>query len=582
MSNFVVEKTNNQKMRGRKKLYLLLYVLLIACSNSTRIELELEQVERCLQTVPDSALFRLNLINPDDIRRRKTYAKYALLYSQALDKNEIDLDSDSIIYPAIKYYKYHGRKIDKAKTWYYLARIYENAGDLDRAIASYLEAEKYMVDTRARKLLAMLYANVGNLYVTQYSFSDAEIMYDKSILTYHGLNTINEAYAMAGKSNALHLQNRSDEALKLLDEAEKIASSHADSECLLYLIHARVAILSDVELGNNSLETIKQSVFEAYKRYNNGEPDFQAYPLLSFCCYYVGEVDSAQYYALKAYEHMSKYASFQVQGLYDLLAMISEATGDVASANDYLNERIILADSLYEVNKSNLIQDLERKYHTEQVTQSYIRLRHQHVATMIFSILVIVIFGCMAWILYTKKKAQQNEYLSFAHSLHSDYSSLHERYMTLEKELGQTDMKSKRLFTALDNRLEELRKILEYATMFENNPSALYERLRRSFKFDYKKSGTFFNDLFDITNLYYGDIVERLRNNYPNLNDEDLALCCMIRLGFSPQQTRLLFNHTNSTSIYQKRSKLRKKLGLSDVDNLEDFFARNLSNQARI
>lgn len=97
--------------------------------------------------------------------------------------------------------------------------------------------------------------------------------------------------------------------------------------------------------------------------------------------------------------------------------MISEATGDVASANDYLNERIILADSLYEVNKSNLIQDLERKYHTEQVTQSYIRLRHQHVATMIFSILVIVIFGCMAWILYTKKKAQQNEYLSFAHSL---------------------------------------------------------------------------------------------------------------------------------------------------------------------
>lgn len=569
-------------MRGQKKLYLLLlYVFLIACGNNTKIELELQQVERCLQTFPDSALCRLNLINPNDIRRRATHAKYALLYSQALDKNEIDLDSDSIIYPAVKYYKYHGRKIDKAKTWYYLARIYENAGDLDHAIAFYLEAEKYMADTCARKLLAMLYANVGNLYVTQYSFADAEIMYDKSILAYHGLNTINEAYALAGKSNALHLQNRSNEALELLDEAEKIASNHVDSDCLLYLIHARVAILSDVDAENNNLETIKQSVFKAYKRYNNGDPDFQAYPLLGFCCYHIGDVDSARYYALKAYEHINKYASFQVQGLYDLLAMIAEATGDFVSANDYLNERIIWADSLYEVNKSNLIQDLERKYHTEQVTQSYIRLRHRHVATMIFSVLVIVIVGCMAWGLYTKKKAQQNEYLSFAHSLHSDYSSLQERYTTLEKELGQTDVKSKRLFAALDNRLEELRKILEYASMFENNPSALYERLRKSFKFDYKKSGSFFNDLFDMTNLYYGDIVEHLRNNYPNLNDEDLALCCMIRLGFSPQQTRLLFNHTNSTSIYQKRSKLRKKLGLSDVDNLEEFFVRNFSNQTR-
>lgn len=569
-------------MKFRIRIIPLFGLLLIACNSTTAdIQQELLRAKEQMQEAPDSALNILNHIDPNKIRKDRIYAEYALLYSIALDKNEIDLISDSLIYPAVKYYKYHGRRIDKAKTWYYLARVHENAGNLEQAIASYLEAEKYMVNTRARKLLAMLYANVGNLYVRQYSFEDAERMYDKSIAAYQGLNIINEAYAMAGKSDALRYQNRTDEALALLDEAEKVASRHTDSECLLYLIRTRAAVLSDIDTENNNHEVIKRLVFEAYGRYNNGVPGPETYPLLGFCYYRTGDLDSARYYVHKACEHKEKYDFFQIPGLYGLMAMISEATGDFASANEYLNERIVWADSLYELNKSNLVQDLERKYRTEQLAQSYIRLRHRHIAMMIFALLAIAIIGCMTWILYARKQAQENEYQSFADSLHHDYSSLQERYATLEKELGQTDMKSKRLFAALDNRLEELRKILEYSSMFENNPSALYDRLRKNFKFDYKRSGTFFNDLFDMTNLYYGDMVDYLRNNYPNLNDEDLALCCMIRLGFSPQQTRLLFNHTNSTSIYQKRSKLRKKLGLSDADNLEEFFMRNLENQAK-
>ena len=60
---------------------------------------------------------------------RKQKAKYALLYSMALDKNYIDLQSDSIIAPAIKYYERHGSHEERFLCYYYRARIYETAGD---------------------------------------------------------------------------------------------------------------------------------------------------------------------------------------------------------------------------------------------------------------------------------------------------------------------------------------------------------------------------------------------------------------------------------------------------------------------
>jgi len=43
-------------------------------------------------------------------------AKYALLLSQALDKNYIDLQSDSIIAPAVRYYENHGTPDERLKT----------------------------------------------------------------------------------------------------------------------------------------------------------------------------------------------------------------------------------------------------------------------------------------------------------------------------------------------------------------------------------------------------------------------------------------------------------------------------------
>lgn len=108
---------------GYKLLILIGVMSFAGCKSSNYVDAQLSQANKLMHSRPDSALYIIESINRDDISRRSTRAYYSLLYSQALDKNVIDLTSDTLIRPAVEYYKHHGRRIDKAKSWYYLARF---------------------------------------------------------------------------------------------------------------------------------------------------------------------------------------------------------------------------------------------------------------------------------------------------------------------------------------------------------------------------------------------------------------------------------------------------------------------------
>lgn len=257
----------------------------------------LASAEQTMQERSDSALVILTNIDPNIIAYRKSKAKYALLYSQALDKNGIDVKSDSLIRKAVSYYSRHGSKKDRGASLYYLARVYENMGDIENAIQSYIASEADLIYTKNQKLLGMLYANMGNLYVRQNSFEDATRMYDKAIEIYHDLKTINEIYALSGKAGILHVQTKYEEALAVLDVAQTLALEYGYPDCIFELIIYKAAILSDMEQSVGNSTRIIRLLIDACNEYNNGCLDEELYPLMSICYYHMGALDSAKYYA---------------------------------------------------------------------------------------------------------------------------------------------------------------------------------------------------------------------------------------------------------------------------------------------
>ena len=92
----------------KRTIYTLIATaLLLSCSgqevrNSIK---DLDDVESYIQERPDSALFVLEGIDRLNLNTRGLKARHGLLLSMALDKNFIDLTSDSLIAPVVEYYE---------------------------------------------------------------------------------------------------------------------------------------------------------------------------------------------------------------------------------------------------------------------------------------------------------------------------------------------------------------------------------------------------------------------------------------------------------------------------------------------
>lgn len=121
---------------------LIAAVALFACDRQTPAWNQMDMTEGLMNTQPDSALAVLEGIPASDINGKETSARYALLKSIALDKNYIDTTTFDILQPALDYYIKEGTPDKQLRTYYYQGRIYQNQGDYDLAMQSFMRGKE--------------------------------------------------------------------------------------------------------------------------------------------------------------------------------------------------------------------------------------------------------------------------------------------------------------------------------------------------------------------------------------------------------------------------------------------------------
>lgn len=149
---------------------VLVLCAVLSCSDDTAVMAELDRAEAVMEEYPDSALALLDSLDRSRLTTREARARHSLLYSQALDKNWIELTSDSVISPAVKYYTKHGSPDYRLKTQYYLGCIFRNAGDREEAMEHFVEAERYVDRATDWQAVGRLYSAKRTIYFDIYDF----------------------------------------------------------------------------------------------------------------------------------------------------------------------------------------------------------------------------------------------------------------------------------------------------------------------------------------------------------------------------------------------------------------------------
>ena len=157
--------------------YFLLFAAtlfcLTSCSRHSEHWTTITNMERIIDERPDSVLNVLQEIDTDELIGDEERAKHAVLLSMALDKNYIDKTDFEVLQPAIDYYEDNGSATDKLRTYYYQARIYENAGNNAAAMECFVKALFEGDASEDLKTKARAHYNKARIYGYIYDYDNS-------------------------------------------------------------------------------------------------------------------------------------------------------------------------------------------------------------------------------------------------------------------------------------------------------------------------------------------------------------------------------------------------------------------------
>ena len=316
----------------RTAVAVLVLCAVLSCSDDTAVMEELNRAEAVMEEYPDSALVLLDSLDRNRLTTREARARHSLLYSQALDKNWIELTSDSVISPAVKYYSRHGSPDYRLKTQYYLGCIFRNAGDREEAMEHFVEAERYVDRATDWQAVGRLYSAKRTIYFDIYDFEKSYLDALLSAEYYSRAGDMQlQIKALTCAADYAYILKNYEVADSLLngikgsywDEMDNLSKSyyyssainlarHSDIDATKKLVNEYIRTIStpeDIDWGVVAnayrLAEDTDSALLALERYQLGFPDYENEPqylLLSSLIY----EDLKQYD--KAYASLKKYS----------------------------------------------------------------------------------------------------------------------------------------------------------------------------------------------------------------------------------------------------------------------------------
>ena len=133
---------------------------------------EMDKAESLMDAKPDSALVVLENIPASSVKGKEAAARYALLKSMALDKNYIDTTTFDVLQPAIDYYVKHGSPDEQLRTYYYQGRIYQNQGNNDLAMQSFMWGKEFCQEASDTLAIANLMVAQATIQYRIYKIDD--------------------------------------------------------------------------------------------------------------------------------------------------------------------------------------------------------------------------------------------------------------------------------------------------------------------------------------------------------------------------------------------------------------------------
>ena len=581
---------------------VLLFVLfLVSCTDGRsegQVARLLRQAEMCMEECPDSALVYLHQISDPEKLTGENQADYCLLLTQAMDKNDLPLSSDSLIQIAVGYYSNKGDAECKAKALFYKGRVFQQQGNLEGATLLYKKAESMIPDLTDYYLVGLIYSYLGHLNRDEEHYKKALFYYEKALPCYRTIQnptlTASGLQDMAKISVYLGETHRADslfsEVLSYVPDIDATWQAN---------IYHNVGVFY---MLTNQFGRAEQVVNTSLKLPSTPEDKLRSYAVLAtiYTKQNRGDlVDSLWHKALNSeniYTRKAVYAS-----------LLNEAVSkqNLQDIEHYVPLYIQSADSVYRLSQAKRIVEVQAKYDQEILIKKN-KISRLLLYCFILCLLLLAISLAYVFHIYKRyKRAKERELITqraeldegkqIIKEMNDQIERIRKEASTMKEDYNKslidlTDEKKsiEQQFALIKQRADD---VSQTNNKMEQDLLVLQEQLRkvddarsellaeldvyRYFDAEGVISEDCYKAVVTIYKLYNAPLVAFLRDPHLKLTPYESLLCVLSYEHLSTQQMEQKLGKSKNTlnkAIFRIREKLDAKMDLKkNINSLGDF-----------
>jgi tetratricopeptide (TPR) repeat protein/DNA-binding CsgD family transcriptional regulator len=417
-----------------------------------------------------------------------------------------------------------------------------NTKDPDKAFIYYNKALELSKEADNKAMTTRLQNNIGLTYNEQKQYAKAREMYQKALKGYRELKKPGgEAIALSNIGDTYDSEKQYDKALKFYKESLAIDNKINNNPKGVAITLTNVGVVH-IQLKNydKALEALDEGLRLAKK--------------------------------VEAKE--------EEKTIYEAYAKLYEATGKPTEALNYYKQHYALKDSLFNIQNSRQIAEMETKYETEKkekelaLRNSEIVQKDKEISGQRSVLIGLMLVLTAAFFIVSRQRLRNRK--------NKEIFKTKEELIQAELKNAEQDLKfkNKELTTyALhiiqkNNILNELKDSIEEAVgeMSDKESKSLSKLIHLiNYSFNLDRDWQDFKIAFE---QVHEGFFEKLQKRYPNISPSEIRLCSLLRLNFASKEIAAIMG-ISPDSVKVARYRLRKKLELSRNDSLVDFI-RNM------
>ena len=539
---------------------IFMALCLTACTRPVAVP-ELDTADSLMEQRPDSALALLRRIDTLRLSAQHDRARYAMLLSMALDKNYIDLKDFHVLQPAIDYYEDHGTPTEQMRTFYYQGRIYENAGNMSKALQTYLKALERGKESNDTLTIARAYSAqfIPNLKLMSF---DKAIEAGKKATYYFRRVWKTDSYALCliDIANAYSMKNDRVNTWKYLKECRKLWPYISEKRKQDFYNNYLIAATSFCG---------KDSIQAAIQEYESHVPQSK-WDFLTLADAYtaIKDFDRAEYFASQHKLHSSVNSD---KRYYAILYFLYRAQGKYKEAGEAYTQFNNINDSLNISALQENVRLTEARHQQElQAEKSeHKRVRNLWIAACSIALLLLVVL----FISYRLRISRMQKRLAEQEKEHyrRQYEQLEEEFQSLQSLLAGNNRLNSETKEIIKSRLALLNEFFKaYITEDGREPEKHITRIledKEAFMQSTRKAFT----------VSHPEFVRYLEEQ--GLTPWEVGYCCLFALGLNSKEVG---RYINSCNYYKINTHIRKKLGLDNHStNLNLYILQLLKESER-